>query len=132
MTRVGMPAASARARPGAPARFETTTRSAQSSWAAAMRSMIACRLVPVPEMSAPAPTTRSLSAAEGPLPAIGLEHPVLPRGAALEDGALLGVGEDVEVLALDAAHDAACDLLGADDAAHHGGALGDGRLARIL
>src|SRR6266487_686986 len=27
----------------------------------------------------------------GPLPAIGLEHPVLPRGAALEDGALLGV-----------------------------------------
>src|SRR5213078_3631309 len=103
MTRVGMPAASARARPGAPARFETTTRSAQSSWAA-----------------------------EGPLPAIGLEHPVLPRGAALEDGALLGVGEDVEVLALDAAHDAAGDLLGADDAAHHGGALGDGRLARIL
>src|SRR2546428_4993462 len=68
----------------------------------------------------------------GPLPAIGLEHPVLPRGAALEDGALLGVGEDVEVLALDAAHDAAGDLLGADDAAHHGGALGDGRLARIL
>src|SRR5439155_271803 len=67
----------------------------------------------------------------GPLPAIGLEHPVLPRGAALEDGALLGVGEDVEVLALDAAHDAACDLLGADDAAHHGGALGDGRLARV-
>src|SRR5436190_6612041 len=60
MTRVGMPAASARARPGAPARFETTTRSAQASWPAAMRSMIACRLVPVPEMSAPAATTRSL------------------------------------------------------------------------
>src|SRR5438094_432359 len=60
MTRVGMPTASARARPGAPARFETTTRSAQASWPAAMRSMIACRLVPVPEMSAPAATTRSL------------------------------------------------------------------------
>src|SRR5882724_44691 len=203
MTRVGMPAASARARPGAPARFETTTRSAQSSWRAAMRSMIACRLVPVPEMSAPAATTRSLRslseqprrlqrtirgsaaaaalpegcsllppaatnsrrappapplvgrrcasrsrsparslrspwllrqaprAPEGALPAIGLEHPVLPRGAALEDGALFGVGEDVEVLALDAAHDAAGDLLGADDAARHGGALGGDRPARI-
>src|SRR5882724_9590844 len=191
MTRVGMPAASARARPGAPARFETTTRSAQASWPAAMRSMIACRLVPVPEMSAPAATTRSLRslseqprrlqrtirgsaaaaalpegcsllppaatnsrcasrsrsparslrspwllrqaprAPEGALPAIGLEHPVLPRGAALEDGALFGVGEDVEVIALDAAHDAAGDLLGADDAARHGGALGGDRPARI-
>src|SRR5256884_9843434 len=68
----------------------------------------------------------------GPLPAIGLEHPVLPRGAALEDGALLGVGDDVEVPALDAAHDAAGDLLRADDAAHHGGAPRGRRLARIL
>src|SRR5712692_8806181 len=55
------------------------------------------------------------------LPAIGLEHPVLPRRAALQDGALLGGGEDVEVLPLDGAHDAAGGLLGADGAARQSG-----------
>src|SRR5207244_10172645 len=43
-------------------------------------------------MVAPTPSF----APAGPLPAIGLEHPVLPHGAALEHGAVLELREDVE------------------------------------
>src|SRR5437870_8682794 len=57
MTRVGIPAARARVRPAASGRFEITTRMAQSSRPATIRSMSAWRLVPAPEIRTPAATT---------------------------------------------------------------------------
>src|ERR1043166_4386954 len=66
MTRVATPAAVARRRPAASARFDTTSRRSQSSRLAAMRSMIACRLVPAPEINAPTAITRPFIAATPP------------------------------------------------------------------
>src|SRR5438477_1713016 len=71
MTRVATPAAAARRRPAASARFDTTSRRSQSSCFAAMRSMIAWRLVPAPEISAPTAITRLFIAAT-PAPSRGL------------------------------------------------------------
>ena len=53
----GCAARVARSRPAARARFEITSAMRQSRLPSATRSMIACRLVPVPEMSTPAVIT---------------------------------------------------------------------------
>src|SRR5262249_49644748 len=58
-------------------------------------------------------------------PGAGLEAGVELRGAAAQDLALLGMGEDVEVAALDAAHHATGDLGGRDHAADHLAGVGD-------
>ena len=52
-TTVSMPARRARSRPGASRRLETTTAISASSRRPAIASMIACRLLPRPEMSTP-------------------------------------------------------------------------------
>src|SRR6185436_12698874 len=94
ITQVGMPAALARARPAASARFEMTTRSSQSSRPAAIRSMIAWRLVPAPEISAPAATTPPFSAGV-PEPSRGVrrERREVNRSPVALDRAL-AVGDD--------------------------------------
>src|SRR5690349_15786564 len=73
MTRVAIPAAVARRRPAASARFDTTSRRSQSSRFAATRSMIAWRLVPAPEINAPTAITRPFIAAT-PAPSRGPGH----------------------------------------------------------
>src|SRR5262245_53669778 len=58
MTSVSMPAARARSRPPASARFEITTAILASSRPSAIASISACRLLPRPEISTP--STRAL------------------------------------------------------------------------